>query len=183
MSEKNDENRRRAAEIISEAAHVFYVGRYEEALSLFEEAVTLDDTAVRAYTGKSLALAQLGRPEEGLASAEKALEIEPAYATAYTALAICLHRLGRAEDAKAAYIRALEIDPNDVRVLYNYACFWAEQGNEARCREFVARAFQEAQYEEIAHVHLDPDLARYVNTDWFRELLAQAKKRHNEAGQ
>ncbi|MGD8718463.1 MAG: tetratricopeptide repeat protein [Candidatus Zixiibacteriota bacterium] len=177
MNKKLDENRRRAEGITAEAARVFYVGLYAKALTLFDEAIALDNEVVRAYTGKSLTLAQLGRPAEGLASAEKAVGLEPTNATAYTALALCLHRLGRTAEAEAAYARAFEIDPEHPRVLYNYACFRSELGDEDACREYITRAFRHVDAEAITNSRFDPDLARYINTDWFRELLAQAKKR------
>jgi Flp pilus assembly protein TadD len=177
MTDKSlDDIRSQAESLAAEAAVLFHNGRYEAALRLFEAAIRIDDGNARAHTGKSLVLAQLGRPGEGLRAAEDAVGRGGGKsATAYTALAFCYHRLGREDEAQASFERALVFQPDESRVLYNYACYWAELGDEDKCREYLARAFPAVEDHTLDHAPHDPDLARYVNKDWFRELLAAAK--------
>ncbi len=167
--------RRRAEKLTADASHIFFVGRYAEALGLFDEALTLEPSFVRAHTGRAISLAQLGRPEDGLAAAENAIRFAPHFANAYCIKGICLHRLGRPDEAQAAYARALALGPDDARVLYNYACYWAERGDENKCREYLTRAFHHVELDAIDHSRHDPDLARFVDAEWFRETLAAAK--------
>ncbi len=165
-----------AQRLAEEGAHLFYIGRYGEALALFEKAAAIEPTLVRAQTGRAISLAQLGRAEEGLAVAYDALRLDPTFANTYCVIGLCLNRLAKTAEAQAAYEEALARAPDDARVLYNVACFWAERGDEEKCRTFLARAFQHVEYEAIEHARNDPDLARYVQRPWFRELLAAAKK-------
>jgi len=167
---------RDAQRLTEEGAHLFYIGRYGEALAHFEKAGAIDPTFVRAQTGRAISLAQLGRADEGLAIAQDALRLDPTFANTYCVIGLCLNRLGKTAEAQAAYEAALARAPDDARVLYNMACFWAERGDEEKCRAFLARTFQHIEYEAIAHARDDPDLARYVGRAWFRELLAAAKQ-------
>jgi len=173
-----------ASEYTKRASNLFYIGRYAEALELFDRAIALDPRITRAHSGRGITLAQLGLPQDGYDAAQRALALEPGFANAYCVAGLCLHRMGKLEDAAAAYARAIDLASDDARVLYNYACFWAELRDEEKCREYLTRAFRHVDYEAIDHSREDPDLARYVDTDWFREVLANAKigrqKKHKD---
>lgn len=175
MAENELINRREAEALARKGSNLSFIGRYAESLPLFDRAIALDATFVRAYTGRAVTLAQLGRPAEGLASAEEALKLEPANAVAYTTLGFCLYRLGRGDEAEAAYEKALTVAPENPRVLYNYACYWALVGDEEKCREFLTRAFQYVESDVVEHSKKDRDLERYVDADWFDDLHAAAK--------
>ncbi len=181
MTERNEKDISAAAVLAAEGAIIFHNGFYAEALTIFEKAISLEPDNARAHTGRSLTLAQLGDPGEGLRAAEDAVRADPRHAPAYTALAFCHHRLGREEEARAAFEQALALEPDEPRVLYNYACYWAELANEEKCRAYLARAFPVVADHTLDHARNDPDLARYVDTTWFRELLADAKRRRRRA--
>jgi len=165
-----------AAKTLEEGIAYFLAGRYEAAAASFGRTLSINERHVRAHAGLSFSLAQLGRADEGLVAAEEAVRLNPAYVRGYSAVAICLHRLRRRAEAQTAYERAVELSPDDPAALYNFACFWAEVGNEEKCREYVARALRHDDGQVVGHVAKDPDMARYRNADWLRELLATAKK-------
>jgi len=164
-----------AAALTKEAVDRLYVGRYDEAVVLFDAALEFDAANVRALTGRALAAAKDGRPLEGLTSAEKALALDPANGVAYTARGWCLYYAGRFDEAQAEYERALALGPENPAVLYNTACFWAAVGDEDKCREYLARGFQYCELIGVEQAHTDPDLAPYSGRDWFRSLLAAAR--------
>jgi len=177
----NGDTRAQAKRFAEEAARLFQYNKFSEALASAEKALALDPNLGRAHLGKSLSLAQLGFPEEGLRAAEEGIRRDPAYALVYTAAAICLHRLGRDEEARAHFAKALELRPDHPQVLYNYACYWAEKGNEDECRKYLTMSFANLKTEEfLEEARNDPDLARYVETNWFREIYAAAKKRRRD---
>lgn len=164
------------ATTIEKAIAQFMSGRYAEALEAFDEALRANHRHVRAHAGRSFSLAQLGRAAEGLAAAEEAVRLNPHYARGYSAKAVCLHRLRRRDEAQAAYECAIELAPEDAAILYNFACFWAEVGEEAGCRRHLTRAMRYDDGQIVTHAPNDPDMARYRNADWFRDILAGAKK-------
>ncbi len=169
------------ATTIEEALTQFLAGHYAEALETFEEALRVNHRHVRAHAGRSFSLAQLGRAEEGLAAAGEAVRLNPHYARGYSAQAVCLHRLRRREEARTAYERAIELAPEDAAILYNFACFWAEVGEEDGCRRHLTMALRYDDGQIATHAPNDPDMARYRNADWFREAIAGAKKERRTA--
>ncbi len=184
MTEQRDDEKKRRADadaITAAAAIIFHNGRYAEALEMFDRAVAMDFYNARAQGGRCLALTQLGRPDEALHAAEIAIGCDPSYAPSYTALAYCYHRLGKPEEAQKAFERALALDPDEPRVLYNVACFWAERRDEGKCRTYLERAFRVVENHTLDHAANDPDLARYAEKEWFRELVTAAKLRRARA--
>jgi superkiller protein 3 len=164
-----------AAKTLEEGVANFLAGSYAAALAAFERTLAINDRHVRAHVGRSLSLAQLGRADEGLAVAEETVRANPDYIRGYSAVAVCLHRLRRRAEAETAYDRAVELGPDETAVLYNFACFWAEVGNEEKCREYLTRALRHDDGQVVGHAPKDPDMARYRNADWFRDLIAAAK--------
>ena len=168
---------RQAAVLTQRGVDLFFQGKYDEARAALERAVTLTPNSPRPYSAMALCLAQLGNPRAGLEYAEKAVTLDPASAVALTARGFCFHRLGDGERAVADFERALQLDPSDYRVWYNFACHWAERGDEEKCRYYLATAFDLAPAHFAGAAGADPDLGRYSQKDWFRELLARLKTR------
>jgi tetratricopeptide (TPR) repeat protein len=168
---------RAAAKLLDEGISHFLEGRYAEALAAFDRTLGVTATHVRARAGRAFALAQLGRAREGLAAAKEVIRQNPNYGRGHSALAICFHRLRRPGEAQAAYEHAVKLAPDDATGLYNFACFWAEVGDEGRCREYLKKALRYDDGRVAQHATKDPDMARYRNADWFRELIAAAKRK------
>lgn len=163
------------------AAAAFAAKEYSKTIELADKAFQLKPTLGRAYLAKSLALAQLGDPAGGLEIALRGIAENPEYALLYTAAAICAHRCGRTEDARRYFAQATALRPDHPQVLYNYACYWAEVGDEEKCREALRRAFSVAEDHTLDHARQDPDLARYSSREWFKELLAEEKLRRAQS--
>ena len=125
----------------------------------------------------TLCLSQLGRAAEALAYAEKAVDFARDPGLACATLGLVLHRLGRGDDARTAFLRGLECTPDDYRVYYNFACYWAEAGDEEECRRYLALTLELAPASFGGNPAQDPDLARYSRREWFTELLAAHKTR------
>ncbi len=176
-TENNAEKARRAASLTQRGVELFFRGHYAEALGFIDRAIALAPDFARAYAAKAVCCAQMGEPRAGVELAEKALALEPDFAVAYTIRGLCRGRLKDHERAVADYLTAVKLVPDDFRVYYNFACYWAECGEEELCREYLEHAFAltDAGFGDVAV--LDPDLARYSGAAWFRELLANLKRR------
>ena len=89
------------------------LGRYEEALTDYNRALTLDPNYASAHYNLGNALLDLGRPHDAVESFNRALAINPGQADAYTSRADAYFHLRRPKDAIADFRRALTIAPDD----------------------------------------------------------------------
>ncbi|KAK5824188.1 TPR repeat-containing thioredoxin TTL1-like [Gossypium arboreum] len=81
-------------------------GRFEEALALYERAISLDSKQATYRCNKSAALLGLGRLMEAIAECKEAIQLDPAYCRAHHRLATIYFRLGEPEHALYHYKHA-----------------------------------------------------------------------------
>ncbi|GHO98645.1 hypothetical protein KSF_086930 [Reticulibacter mediterranei] len=105
--------------LINRGCSLAELGRLEEALLTFEQAIYLDFNDATAYYYAGHALRDLERFKEALLAYEQAIRLDPNDPRAYFSKGGVLERLGRAEEALLAYEQAIRLDPNDPRVYYN----------------------------------------------------------------
>ncbi len=164
-----------ASALFEKARGLYFRRHYEDALSAAQELLEYANAAARAYSIRGLCLTEMGMAMEGVAAAEAAVAADPEDAVAYTTRAFCRHRLGDNAGAEEDYNSALTLDPENYKVYYNYACYWAERGDEERCRKYLARAVGLIAPGTALYIAEDADLARYANRDWLRELILEVK--------
>ncbi len=92
---------------------LYYLRRYDEALSAYEQVIRLDrpPNVASAYHGKGNVLLQKQRYPEALAAYEQAILYAPDLAGAYYGRSLVLLRLRRYEAALDACDQALRRDP------------------------------------------------------------------------
>ena len=83
------------------------LGRHEEAINCFDQALAIDPRAVMAWNNKGVTLWRLGRQEQAIKCLEQALAIDPRLAMAWTNKGAILTDLGRYEEALNCCDRAL----------------------------------------------------------------------------
>jgi len=94
------------------ASILTYVGRREEAIPLFREALRLNPRPPNAYYRQfGIALRDSGRYDEAIALQKKAIEREPNDTLAYIVLASSCQLAGREEEARAAAKELLRVNP------------------------------------------------------------------------
>ncbi|KAI8550417.1 hypothetical protein RHMOL_Rhmol06G0104700 [Rhododendron molle] len=81
-------------------------GRFEEALALYDRAISLDSSKASYHSNKSAALIGLGRLIEAAVECSEAVRIEPSYLRAHFRLATLYLRLGEPEKALHHYERS-----------------------------------------------------------------------------
>ncbi|KAA3476677.1 TPR repeat-containing thioredoxin TTL1-like [Gossypium australe] len=81
-------------------------GRFEEALALYERAISLDSKQATYRCNKSAALLGLGRLMEAIVECKEAIQLDPTYCRAHHRLATIYFRLGEPEHALYHYKHA-----------------------------------------------------------------------------
>jgi len=106
-------------EFLTHGNELFDEAKYEEAITYYDKALSIDPSNLDALFSKALALDNLGRFAEAISHYDKVLEIEPADIDALYNKAFALDNLGRLDEALSYYNKVLDLDPNDVAALYH----------------------------------------------------------------
>ena len=89
------------------------MGRAEEAIEAYNEALKINPHDVRSLFNKGVDLQMMGQAEEAVRCYDDALEITPEDGELWSNKGIALRMLGRTEEAIRCYDKALQINPND----------------------------------------------------------------------
>ena len=84
----------------------------EQAIELFERAITLKPDFAAAFNNRGLALRNLQRPEQALASFDKAIALKPDFAMAHRNRGNVLRDLSCLTEAIASYDMAITLNPD-----------------------------------------------------------------------
>jgi tetratricopeptide (TPR) repeat protein len=85
------------------------LGRDEEAIEAYQQAISIDPKYPYPYNGLGNALSELGRDEEAIGRYQQAISIDPKYAVPYNGLGNALSYLGRNEEAIEAFQQFIEL--------------------------------------------------------------------------
>lgn len=116
------------------------LGRNEEAVGCFENALSLDDACTTAWLDKGVALGAMGDHEQSVACYQRVVELDPQDALAWNNLGRSLLALGRGDEALVATERALALNPQ-------YGRAWNTRGtvlSSARRHEEALASFDRA---------------------------------------
>jgi len=105
------------------------MGRDDEAMRHFEDALLARPDYVDALNSLGLTLARAGRFKEAIARYEDALRIEPDQAQVHNNLGNALRQTGRLAEALPHYEQALRIKPDSISALTNLALIRATNGD------------------------------------------------------
>lgn len=109
------------AAILQEATKLMESGQYEEALALYDRAITLTPNAAAPYAGRCEVLNRLQRPEEALVSCNDALAFQPDYPEAMWSKGNALLLQDKAFEALKIYADVTELKPD-------FAAAWVKRG-------------------------------------------------------
>jgi tetratricopeptide (TPR) repeat protein len=104
-------------------------GNYADAVTYYNNALSLDPSYVLAMSGKAVALNALGRYAEALDAANQTLAIIPTSTDAQNARAYALYKLGRYDEAVAAYVNLTATVTNKADAYCNLASTYVQTGN------------------------------------------------------
>ena len=120
-----------------QANELVRAGRYEDALSLYEEALRAQPRHVSSHINLGTAHHRLGNAEEARRCWLKALEIDPSAPRAHVNLARVLQAEGETEAAIGHWRRALESQPLDIGIRLELAGLLSAAGRLREARNEV----------------------------------------------
>jgi len=112
----------------TKGANAAAVGNYADAITYYNNALSLDPSYALAMSGKAVAFNALGRYAEALDSANQALAIRTS-ADTLNARAYALYKLGRYDEAIAAYVNMTATVTNNAAAYCNLGTSYAQIGN------------------------------------------------------
>lgn len=95
------------------------LGRLNEAVAHYDQAIRLAPDFFEALNNRGNALVDLKRLDEALASFDEALRLNPHYADAHLNRAVTLGKLKRADEALAAFDTGIRLNPNQPEAYNN----------------------------------------------------------------
>jgi tetratricopeptide (TPR) repeat protein len=108
-----------AQTLLSKGVSLSTLGRYDEAITLFDVAVKSDANYIEAYDRKGIALVGAGKCVEAIDCFDKYIEIDPRDIDVLNQKGALLNLLGRREEAIACFNQALSCHPWHYETLYN----------------------------------------------------------------
>lgn len=143
------------------------IDRDDEAIAIFDRALTLDARSAEALYHKAISLQAVGKSTEALATIDESIAIRPDWGRSRLGRGLLLKKLGRNDEAPAEFEKAMEYDPGQGQV-------WAQYGLMAEARSDIA----EAARCYLKGIEVEPAfMANYVNLG----LLHLDQGQHEEA--
>jgi len=110
-----------AEKAYNRAVNLAITNRFAEALSLYDQALSLDPANPQYWSDKAIALLNLQRYEECISCTEEANRLDPAMVDPWINRGAAYGRLCRYDEASKALEQALALDPGNRYARTNYA--------------------------------------------------------------
>jgi tetratricopeptide (TPR) repeat protein len=120
----------------------FDAGRTDQAMELYERALSLNPQSVEAHVNKGLALARIGKAEEAMAEYERALRIWPNSVEAHNSLGVALVQTGKVTEAIEHYEQALRINADYLPTHNNLGLALVQAGRAGEAIEHYEQALR-----------------------------------------
>jgi len=155
-----------AEEHFNAGADLHRQGRFEEAITDYDEAIRLDPQLALAYYNRGVAYQSMGQPQRAIQDYDEAIRLDPQYAPAYVNRGIIYRNLGQPQRAIQDYDEAIRLDPQDAPAYLN-------RGNAYVALGQPQRAIQD--YDEA--IRLDPQFAlAYSNRGHAYQSMGQLQR-------
>jgi tetratricopeptide (TPR) repeat protein len=128
------------------------LGRHQEAVDAFKEALRLKPDYAEAWNNLGTAYSHQGRYQEAIQACKEALRLKPDYPVAWHNLGVAHHRLDRYQEAIQAYKEAIRLKPDFAEAWNNLGLTYRRLD---RYQEAI-KAYKEA-------IRLKPDFAEAWN--------------------
>lgn len=138
-----------ANDYVEQAKALYFEGRYDDALSLYDNAIQLESDNARAWFGRGATLAKLQQLETAIVAYETALQLKSDFSEAWFGKGAALAKLQRVEAAIAAYETATQLKPDFFLAWFGKARCYALNSNVERTLENLQQA-----------IHLNPNKSK-----------------------
>ncbi len=147
--EESKEKSQRAEQLYNTGYLLTLMGRYEEAIQLFEKSLEIQPTA-EAYTYKGWTLSHMGDYKQAIEEAEKAIRIDPDFGNPYNDIGVYLIEQGKDEEAIPYLEKAMRAK--------RYCCYQFPHFNIGRIY-LKKKMYEKAREEFKKSLAIDPDYA------------------------
>jgi len=154
-------------------------GRFEEAISEYQEAIALEPQYGWAWSNLGNAWLSWEKVEQAIECFHKAIEIDPRDPTFHNNLGYAYSRQGKSDSARTEYETAVSLYPDYAAALFNLACLHSLQGNLDLALPFLERAMEKG-FTNFEFIQKEPDLARLRGDPRYQELLARQSNKQIE---
>jgi len=144
------------------------LGKHEDALEVFNQAIEINPKNDYALSSKGIALVNLGKHEEALEVINQAIEINPRDDIARLNKGAVLINLGKHEEALEVFNRALEINPKNDYTLLNKGVGLTNLGKHEEALEVFNQAIKINPKNDIALLNKGAVL---INLGKYEEAL------------
>jgi tetratricopeptide (TPR) repeat protein len=126
--------------LVTQGLSLFKLGRYEEAISFFDRAISIKSDYYEAWYNRGICLFRLGRYEEAIRSYDEVVNIKSDHYEAWCNRGVCLFRLGRYEEAIRSYDEVVNIKSDYYEAWYNRGVCLFELGRDEEAVESYNRS-------------------------------------------
>ncbi len=123
-------------------AELFLIGRTQDAIQRFQQALRLKPDYDGAYYNLGTALMSLGQTQEAIESFQQAVRIRPRYAEAYNSLGNAFSETGRPKQAIEHFQQALKLKPDYAQANYNLGTVLIQTGQLEQAIEHLLQALR-----------------------------------------
>jgi len=141
------------------------VGRTDEAVEQFNQALLLKPEYAHAHNNLGNALARMGRADEAIEHYRQALRLKPEFVEAHNSFGLVLAEMQRAKEAVKHYQEALRLKPHYAAAHYNFANVLAGMGKREEAIQHYYEAVKVSPDFVDAHNNLAIVLASLDRTD------------------
>jgi len=134
------------------------MGRYEEAVEAYQQAITLKPDFAICYNNLSVAYKRLRKFDSAKFALEKALEIDPQLAEALNNLANYYRDIKDFQKARELYEKAYIIKPDMMEIATNLAIVYSDMGELKKALELLKKILTENPYNHTARKILSTTL-------------------------
>lgn len=151
---------------------LYYDRKFNEALDLFNQVLTIEPDNYLALNGKGATYAFEGRYNEGVALIQQAIQIKPDFVYARFNLGLAYELAGNYEESILSYKEALKLDDKDVWSYYGIASIYGRKGDVEQVVEWLRPAIAlDPEVKVVAHEEKDFNPVR--NDPRFEALIQE----------
>jgi len=159
-----------AIDFNNEGSDLMHLGKYGEAIKLFEAAIEIDPEYSAAWNNKGVALGQIGKDEEGIKCLYQAAHIDPGNEVVWTSLGVGLLKLKEYEKAIDSFEKAIAINPQYAEYWNNIGIAYSMTGANEKAIEAFDRAIKIDPQYKISRI--DKEIA-LIRLGRYRDALSE----------
>jgi type IV pilus biogenesis/stability protein PilW len=124
------------------ATALFKEGRFDQAVSHYNEALRLHPELYQAHAGLGLVFLQQGKTNEAIECFKETLQLKPDYALVLNNLGALLAAQGKIDEATGYFEKAIRSDPDYLETYYNIVLVKIRQKQYSQAIDYLQTALQ-----------------------------------------